>query len=275
MADIKENRTSSVASYVIPLAGPTLPDRKFSFTDAQRRDLRQLLPRRLAAPESASFVREVEGQADLHWRFRARLRLSDSGIQAKLGDERKRIAEAREALKHLRDSADLADYLQLFVDQRFTMEEYWDSVVRAGKLPAKGVRIHANPSDREFENALKQTHMRAEAEGRVRLRKISVEELLQAADDSLRKIDQILGRALTVLRTKRRKGGRRRDVWRESLVARLVDVYVKYFKHDPVSEENNDFHRLVNVAFDAIDWPKSGRRRLIREALKKRMSTRT
>jgi hypothetical protein len=282
MADTKQAAAKAAereVRYVFPLSGPPLPERKFSFTDSQRGDIRRLVPRRLSDAEFASFVHELEYQSKLHWALKARLRVPDSAIKATLLIERKRITGVRKALKHLRDTEDLADYLRNFVQQPFTEEQYWQSVVRAGTLPEKGAPINAKPDDENFkqelQKALELAHVQAAAEGRTTLRKVSIEDLLDAADDSLSKIDEILGRALALLTSMPRKGGRPRDVWRESLVTRLADVYAKYFRQEPTATADNDFHRLVDVAFNAVDWPQSDRRRLILAALKQRRGAKT
>jgi len=259
---------------VVPLAGPPLPHRDFSFTDSQRSDLRRLVSKHLKNAEFANFIDEVQFQAGIHWAFRARLRLSKAAIESAFRAESRRIATAAKALRHLRTTADLRDYLQPCVEQPHTAEEYVQSLVNAGRTPEKGVPILAKPGDANFEqelrNALKQAQMQAEAEGRVPLRKILISELLHDAENSLFQIHEILGRALAALGLTERQVGRPPDVWRESLISRLADVYAGFFGRQPTATADNDFHRLVDVVFDALGWPQPGRRRAILFTLKRR-----
>jgi len=284
MADKKIRRAFALARQgqvrlVLPLAGPPLPPREFSFTESQRSDLRRLAPRRLDGVEFASFVAEVEFQAAVHWAFKARIRLSPSAITSTLRAEAKRIAYARAALKRLGANQDIAGYMQYWVRQPFTDEEYRESVVNAGRLPAKGVPIHAKPGDSNFEdelrNALKTAQLQAEAEGRIPLRKISINELLSKADESLATIDEIVRRALAALEAAPRQGGRPRDIWRQGLIFRLADLYASFFKREPTATADNDFHQLVDVVFNALGWPQSDARRMILFALKHRKGAKT
>jgi len=284
MADKKIRRTAVPPAQggvrlVFPMAGPPLPHRDFSFTDSQRSDIRRLAAKRLNNTEFANFVAEVEFQAEIHWALRARLRLSRSAIESAFRAESRRIANATKALRHLRTTADLAHYLQHCVEQPHTAEEYAQSVVNSGRLPDKGVPIHAKPDDANFEqelrSALKQAQMQAEAEGRVPLRKISISELLHGAENSLFQIHAILGRALSALSSTQRQVGRPPDVWRESLIFRLADLYAGFFGHEPTATADNDFHRFVDVAFDALGWPQAGRRRAILFTLKRRKGAET
>jgi hypothetical protein len=279
MADTRQpGAPENEVSFVFPLSGPPFPQRKLSFTDSQRSDLRRIIQGRLDESNFADFQREVEGLGSLHAAFKARVRLSEPAIEAALVAERKRIIGAREALKHLAQSADLRDYLQPCVQQPFTPEEHWQSVIKAGTPPERGVPV-PGPDSPSFElgleDALKRAHAQAEADGRIRLRTLTIEELVSTADQSLRTVEEVLDRAITALGSQKRRGGRPREIWHESLVSRLADAYAKYLGAEPTSTADNDFHRLVDLVFDAVGWSRADCHLLVVMVLKERKGTKT
>jgi len=55
----------------------------------------------------------------------------------------------------------------------------------------------------------------------------------------------------------------------------LADLYAQFFGRQPTATADNDFHRLVDVVFNALGWPQSGRRRSILYTLKRRKGAET
>ena len=251
-----------------PLAGPALNLRPVVFNESQRRAIRRAMPVPLDDRTFSQFIQEAEHDAALHVAFRQRTRLSEAAIMHRFLIYNPHLARAATTLKRLKANADLADYLQPFVRQPFTEEEYWQSIVKSATTPAKGVPINVVPGDDDFERALKEVHDKAtahaKAEGRLPLERVSIEELLAAAETSLKQIEDIVNRALFVLRRQPRKGGRGRDAWRMGLISRLATIYEKCVGRPPSSTANNDFHRLVKIIFDALKWPPPDHRMIIK-----------
>lgn len=270
MADVRRTRKSvplEARRVIVPLSGPRLNLQPFTFSESQRHALRQILRGLLDDSEFSAFTAEIEYNAAIHTAFRQRPRLSQAVIAQRLSIYKSQMTRAVSVLTRLQSNADFADHLQLFVRQPFTEEEYSQALVRAATTPAKWIRFDAAPDDENLERALAEAKNRAteqaRAEGRLPPKRIFVIDLLLDAHKSLAQIEDILNRALVALHSQRRKGGRHRDVWRAGLVLRLADLYQRFTGRLPTATADNDFQRLVETVFDALEWPMPDRRLLL------------